>query len=189
MNEATLIEKLIKIEALFAGAATEGERVSADRARQRILQRLAELIPEDPPVEYKFTFRDMWSHKVFATLLRRYGLKPYRYHRQRHTTVMVQVPQRFVDETLWPEFQKINVELNAYLQEVTDRVVKQVLHEDSSDVTIVDQPLLITNANGSDDSSVQPTNFETTQSQKTPKGHHANKNKKKKKRKKKNRKH
>ena len=53
MNEATLIEKLIKIEALFAGAATEGERVSADRARQRILQRLAELIPEDPPVEYK----------------------------------------------------------------------------------------------------------------------------------------
>jgi hypothetical protein len=53
MNEATLIEKLIKIEALFAGVATEGERVSADRARQRILQRLSELIPEDPPVEYK----------------------------------------------------------------------------------------------------------------------------------------
>ena len=81
------------------------------------------------------------------------------------------------------------MELNAYLQEVTDRVVKQVLHEDSSDVTIVDQPLLITNANGSEDSSVQPTNFETTQSQKAPKGHHSNKNKKKKKRKKKKRKH
>ncbi len=78
MDEATLIEKLLKIEAMFAGAATAGERTSAERARQRILQRLAELLPEDPPVEYKFTFRDMWSHKVFVTLLRRYGLNPYR---------------------------------------------------------------------------------------------------------------
>ena len=106
MDEATLIEKLLKIEALFAGAATEGERTSAEHARQRILQRLAELLPEDPPVEYKFTFRDMWSHKVFAALLRRYGLNPYRYRGQRYTTVMVQVPERFVAEMLWPEFQK-----------------------------------------------------------------------------------
>lgn len=68
MDEATLIEKLLKIEALFAGAATEGERTSADRTRQRILQRLAELLSEDPPLEYKFTFRDMWSRKVFITL-------------------------------------------------------------------------------------------------------------------------
>jgi tRNA nucleotidyltransferase (CCA-adding enzyme) len=143
MNEATLIEKLLKIEALFSGAATEGERASAGLARQRILRRLAELIPEDPPVEYKFTFRDMWSHKVFVTLLRRYGLKPYRYHGQRYTTVMAQVPKRFVDETLWPEFQKINSELSAYLQEVTDRVVKQVLHEDASDAVVVDRPLEI----------------------------------------------
>jgi hypothetical protein len=46
MDEATLIEKLLKIEAIFAGAATEGERTSAEHARQRILQRLAELLPE-----------------------------------------------------------------------------------------------------------------------------------------------
>jgi tRNA nucleotidyltransferase (CCA-adding enzyme) len=78
-----------------------------------------------------------------VTLLRRYGLKPYRYHAQRYTTVMVQVPKQFVDETLWPEFQKINSELNTYLQEVTDRVVKQVLHEDSSDAVVVDRPLEI----------------------------------------------
>lgn len=188
MNEAALIEKLIKIEALFAGAATEGERASADRARQRILQRLAELIPEDPPVEYKFTFRDMWSRKVFVTLLRRYDLKPYRYHRQRYTTVMVQVPKRFVDETLWPEFQNINEELSAYLQEVTDRVVRQVLHQDSSDVTVVDQPLLITDVNGSEVGPTQPANSEAAQSQKVPKGNKSKKNKKKKKRKKKNRK-
>ena len=50
MDEATLIEKLLKIEALFAGATTAGEKVSADLARERILQRLQESLPQDPPV-------------------------------------------------------------------------------------------------------------------------------------------
>jgi hypothetical protein len=40
MDEAKLREKLSKIEALFAGAATEGERVAAGEARRRIQQRL-----------------------------------------------------------------------------------------------------------------------------------------------------
>ena len=91
----------------------------------------------------------MWSRKVFVSLLRRYDLMPYRYRGQRYTTVMVKSPKSFVDETLWPEFQKISSELDTYLQEVTDRVVKEVLHEDSSDVIIVDQPLQI----GSEQSS------------------------------------
>lgn len=143
MNEAILIEKLMKVEALFAGAATEGERISAERARQCILARLQELLPKDPPIEYKVTFPDMWSRKVFTALLRRYNLNPYRYHRQRHTTVMVQVPKSFVEDTLWPEFQKINEELGTYLHQVTDRVVKQVLHEDSSDAEVVEEPLQI----------------------------------------------
>ncbi len=143
MNESILIEKLMKIEALFSGAATPGERVSADLARQRILKRLKELLPKDPPVEYRFTFTDMWSRKVFVALLRRYDLKPYRYYRQRYTTVMVKVPESFVDETLWPEYQKINDELREYLQEVTDRVVKSVLHEDSSEAEVVAEPLQI----------------------------------------------
>ena len=143
MNESILIEKLMKIEALFSGAATPGERVSADLARQRILKRLKELLPKDPPVEYRFTFTDMWSRKVFVALLRRYDLKPYRYYRQRYTTVMVKVPESFVDETLWPEYQKINSELQEYLQEVTDRVVKSVLHEDSSEAEVVAEPLQI----------------------------------------------
>ena len=54
---------------------------------------------------------------------------------------MVQVPKRFVDETLRPEFQKINSELNTYLQEITSRIVTKVLHEDSSDAEVVEEPL------------------------------------------------
>jgi tRNA nucleotidyltransferase (CCA-adding enzyme) len=181
MDEATLIEKLLKIKAMFAGAATEGERTSAKRARQRILQRLAELLPEDPPVEYKFTFRDMWSRKVFVTLLRRYGLNPDRYRGQRYTTVMVQVPERFVAETLWPEFQKINAELSEYLQEVTDRVIKKVLYEDSSDVIIVDRPLQLDEGPEQKSVSGKQATFEDLQSGKASNSQPLNKSKKKKK--------
>jgi cell division septation protein DedD len=140
MDEAKLIEKLRLIEALHSGATTAGEREAAARARERILERLAQIEKEDPPLEYRFSMGDMWSRKVFVALLRRYGIRPYRYKRQRHTTVMARVSKRFVDETLWPEFQEISDSLQTYLSEVTDRVVSQVIHQDSSDADVVDDP-------------------------------------------------
>ena len=143
LDEATLIEKLLKIEALFAGATTTGERAAAAHVRERILERLGALAEEDPPVEFKFTMPDLWSRKVFLALLRRYGLKPYRRYRQRHTTVMVRVPGRFVDETLWPEFERLESELRRYLGEVTDRVVAAVLQADSSEAPVVEQRQLL----------------------------------------------
>ncbi len=139
MNERELIEKLIKIEALFAGAATRGERDSAELARERILRRLREVTVEDPPVEFKFTFSDQWNRRVFVALLRRYDLRPYRYYRQHHTTVMVKVSKRFVDETLWPEFLKLSDQLEQYIEKTTERIISQVLHEDSSEAEVVNQ--------------------------------------------------
>ena len=83
---------------------------------------------------------DMWSRKVFTALLRRYGIAPYRYTGQRYTTVMARVSKKFVDETLWPEYQEISKTLEAYLTEVTDRVVSQVIHQDSSEAEVVERP-------------------------------------------------
>ncbi len=140
MDEAKLIDKLRLIEALFAGAATEGEKVAAERARSRILERLKVLEKEDPPIEYRFTMADMWTRKVLVALLRRYGIHPYRYHGQRHTTVMARVSKRFVDQTLWPEFREFSDMLQCYLADVTDRVVQQVIHQDSSEAEVVDKP-------------------------------------------------
>jgi hypothetical protein len=140
MDEARLIDKLRLIEALFSGATTGGERVAAERARDRILERLKLWEKEDPPVEYRFSMADMWSRKVFVALLRRYGIRPYRYSGQRYTTVMARVPKRFVDETLWPEFQEISETLRSYLSDVTDRVVQQVIHQDSSEAEVVEKP-------------------------------------------------
>ena len=70
----------------------------------------------DPPVEYKFTMSDMWSRKLFVALLRRYDIKPFRYYRQRYTTVMANVSKTFVDETLWPEFQELNKTLKSFIR-------------------------------------------------------------------------
>jgi len=148
MDEAKLIEKLRLIEALFAGAATEGEKVAAERAKQRILERLRSYEREDPPVEYRFAMDDMWSRKVFVAMLRRYGIRPYRYRGQRYTTVLARLSKRFVDETLWPEFQEISETLRTYLSEVTDRVVSQVIHQDSSEADVVEEPLPLPPAAG-----------------------------------------
>ncbi len=138
-DEARLIEKLKRIEALFAGASTEGEREAAGNALQRMYERLKIVQEADPPVEYKFTFTDMWSKKVFVALLRRYGIKPYRFYRQKYTTVMANVSRRFVDETLWPEFQEINKTLHSYLDEITNRVISEGIYSDNSEPEVVQQ--------------------------------------------------
>jgi hypothetical protein len=140
MDEARLIEKLRLIETLFAGAKTAGEKDAADRAKQRILERLKSLEKADPPIEFKFTLHDIWQQKVMIAILRRYGLKPYRYRGQRHTTVMTKAPKGFVNETLWPEFQELSRTLRTYLSEVTERVITEVICKDNSEAAIVDEP-------------------------------------------------
>jgi len=137
IDEQQLIKNLQSIERLHAGATTPGERDAAANALERIRQRLAEVAQLDPPIEYQFTMADMWSRRLFVALLRRYGIQPYRYYRQRYTTVMAKVPKGFVDETLWPEFQELDDTLRRYLDEVTDRVVSEGIYADSSEAEVV----------------------------------------------------
>ena len=136
MNEDDLIRKLASIEALFAGASTHGERLAAGQARERILARLKEFEQRDPPVEYKFTLHDMWSQRLLVALLRRYGIRPYRRRRQRHTTVMAKVSVSFVEETLWPEFVELDRALQNHLDEVTERVIRQGIYAQGSETEI-----------------------------------------------------
>ncbi len=139
MNESKLIEKLKLIEALFAGATTEGEKDAAFNALQRIKDRLKEIQKTDPPIEYKFTMSDMWSRKLFVALLRRYGIKPFRYYRQKYTTVMAKVPKSFVDETLWPEFEELDKTLRSYLDDITNKVISETIHSNNSEAEVVKQ--------------------------------------------------
>jgi hypothetical protein len=45
-----------------------------------------------------------------------------------------------VEETLWPEYQQLNAALRTYLEEITDRVIAEVLHGDSSEAAEVAEP-------------------------------------------------
>jgi hypothetical protein len=131
-TQSQLRDKLGKIEALFFGAGTAGERVAAGAALDRVRAKLAELERQDPAIEMQFSLQDPWSRHLFIALCRRYGLNPYRYHRQRRTTIMVRAPRRFIEQ-LWCEFGDLNSDLQAYLHEVTMKIIREEVYADTSD--------------------------------------------------------
>lgn len=104
MDEATLLDKLRKIEALHAGATTAGERDAARAAAERIKARLQEQRAREPEIILVYSLPDPWKRKLFLALCRRYGLTPYRKPRQRYSTVQVRAPRTFHQGTLWPEY-------------------------------------------------------------------------------------
>jgi hypothetical protein len=122
-TESQLREKLRKIEALFAGAGTAGERCAAEAALERVRERLAELGRQDPSIEMQFSMPDQWSR--------------HRYYRQRRNTVMVRAPKRFLDQVLWPEFSELDQALQAYLHQVTLRVIREEVYADASEASLV----------------------------------------------------
>src|SRR5580658_2223233 len=131
-TESRLREKLRKIEALFAGAGTTGERLAA-AAAERVRARLTELSRKGSPVEMQFSMPDQWSRHLFLALCRRYGLRPYRLYRQRRNTVMVRAPKGFIHQILWPEFVELDRALQAYLHDVTLRVIREEVFADTSE--------------------------------------------------------
>jgi len=134
-TEHELREKLRKISALFEGATTTGERNAAAAAIERMRKALAAAAQTEPPLETQFTLSDHWHRRLFTALCRRYGLEPYRYRRQRHTTVVVRAPRSFIDETLWPEYLQIKDALNEYLNEATERLIQEEVYRDSTEAS------------------------------------------------------
>jgi len=132
-DEQRLIDKLHRIEALFARAGTPGEKAAAASAAERIRAQLAQVAKKEREVEMRFSVSDDWSRRLFLALLRRYGIRPYRYPRQRRTTVMARMPQSFADTTLWPEYLQLASTLRRHLDEVTDRVIARAISPDTAD--------------------------------------------------------
>lgn len=128
-----LLETLRKIEALHAGAATPGERDAAAGARERIRARFRSVAGQERSEEFRFTMDNPWSRKIFVALLRRYGMDPYRYSRQRRNTVMARVPRSFVEQTLMPEFEEMNRALVDHLGRITDDIISAEISRDTSE--------------------------------------------------------
>ena len=131
MNRDELIEKIRKVEALFKSTQSHGEMQAARGALERLQAQLA--AATEPAVEFKFSLPDPWKRQLFLALVRRHGLQPYRRPRQRHTTVIVRLQRKFLDEILWPEYLQLSQLLHDYLDEATRDVISRAVHLDLSE--------------------------------------------------------
>ena len=131
--EGSLLEKLHKIEALYAGTTVDGEREAARRAAERIRARIEQLRGRDQDVELHYSLPDPWKRKLFMALCRRYGLEPFREHGRRYSTIQLRAPKEFHEGILWPEFVALSRELHAHLDELTTRVIREAINEDVSE--------------------------------------------------------
>ena len=138
--EKLLREKLRKIEALFAGATTEGERVAAGAAADRIRDRLGQAAGTEKEIEVKFSISDVWSRQLFVALCRRYGLRPFRYRRMHQQSIIIRAPKSFVEQVLWPEFEELSAALPADLSEITEKVIREEVHGETGEADEVDEP-------------------------------------------------
>jgi hypothetical protein len=125
-TEPELREKLRKIYALFEGATTPGERDAAAAAINRVKAR-------EHNVEMRFSLPDPWKRRLFTALCRRYGVEPYRYRGQRYSSLMVRLPRSFIDGVLWPEFLEIKQVLDEYLNEATERIIREEVYQNAGE--------------------------------------------------------
>jgi hypothetical protein len=132
-TEQELRQKLRKIAALFEGATTPGEREAAAAAIDRVRAALDATEKTERAVEMNFRLPDRWSRRLFLALCRRYGLKPYRYPRQRHSTVVLRAPASFINKTLWPEYLEISHALDEYLNEATERIIREEVFSEAGE--------------------------------------------------------
>ncbi len=134
IGDERLHEKLAKVEALFRRAGSPGERAAAGAALGRLQGRLGEIRRDsEPEIEHKFTLPDMWTVKLFTAICRKHGLRPFRYARQRHTTVMVRARERHLERVVWAEFNLLHTELEIYFEDVTDHLVTRAMGSDGDD--------------------------------------------------------
>ena len=113
-----IVDKIRKIEALIAGAKSDGERQAAEFARQRLQEKITA-----QPIEYTIRLHSRWEKKLFVAICNKHGLHTYRYMRQKYTTTMVRVAKPFMNLVLWPEYNKYA----SILHKLTEAVIVRIL--------------------------------------------------------------
>lgn len=133
-----LVEKLRKIEALITGTKNQGERQAAQLAKQRLQGKIVV-----QPLEYTVRLQNTWKKKLFVAICQKHQLKTYRYARQKYTTTMLRVSKQFMDEILWPEFNKYNSMLEELLNEIMQDLISQIHQVKEEDDVVISGELPI----------------------------------------------
>ncbi|MCB9298570.1 MAG: hypothetical protein H6559_36470 [Lewinellaceae bacterium] len=129
-----LLERIKKIESLILGAKTEGEKQAAIFAKERILKKYPELEIHKNPKEYALYTQDNWHKKLLLAICRKYGVKPYRYYRQKYTTVMVRINEDFLNKVLWKEYLEYSELLGKLVEEITDDLISKIHKHEEEDI-------------------------------------------------------
>jgi hypothetical protein len=88
----------------------------------------------------KFSLPDQWSVRLFIALCRRHGVRPFRYPRQRSTTIMVRAPRHFFETVVWRQFSELHTDLWLYFEQTTERLTREAIHADTADAETAFEP-------------------------------------------------
>ena len=137
VDDEALKQKLAKVEELFRRAGSPGERAAAEAAIDRLQARLGRGERDhEPEVELKFSLPDQWSVRLFIAICRKHGVRPYRYARQRRTTIMARAREEDFKRVIWSEFCQLHDELEHYFEAVSDQLITRAMRSDGNDSTL-----------------------------------------------------
>ncbi|MEM9984709.1 MAG: hypothetical protein AAF804_06405 [Bacteroidota bacterium] len=128
-----LLDKIRKIEALIEGAKTEGERNAAISAKNRIHEKLLKSQPIELK-EYALYTQGNWHKKLLLAICRKHGIRPYRYKRQKYTTVMVRINEKFLNDVLWPEYLEYSQHLEELVEGITNSIIEKIHKDEDEDI-------------------------------------------------------
>lgn len=143
LSELGLIDKLQKIEALYLGATTAGEKAAAAQVMANVQNKLESYRQEERTMEWKFTLKNYFERRLLKAILSKYGIESYRYYGQRHTTLNAKVTNKMVNEVIWPQYLEMNKVLRSHFDELTNEIIKKALgQEDTEDEIREEAPQL-----------------------------------------------
>src|SRR5438128_861703 len=103
------------LDAVFqASEAKHARRAGHESAGPaEVSRRIREQLLHAPDaIEMQIGTNNQWEQLVLLGLFKRYGLKAYRYRKQRQTTIMAHVNRQRFDDVLWPIFLDVRSELH-----------------------------------------------------------------------------
>lgn len=133
LSELGLIDKLQKIQALYQGATTPGERAAAAQAMANVQSKLNEYQKQERVTEWKFGLGNYFEKRLLKALLDKYGIESYRYSGQRYTTLNARATASMINEVIWPQYQEMVKVLRNHFDELTNEVIKKALGQEESE--------------------------------------------------------
>ena len=114
--------KVFRRSANLSSGSARIYRVSSNKAGANFAE--AEALNKAGPVEeFRFSLPSARSQVLFCALLKRCGVKAYRYRGQKRSTINARVSRRCVDRLLWPQYREFASVLDTFFDGLAFQVI------------------------------------------------------------------